>query len=393
MRTDLRSKSSVRAADIVLAAVAAVTACALTGRASAMPQGPHHSFLAGPWELVVKMGMEGEGLRLPITVSDENKPQKFDNLLPVTGTPIRIRLNEYVPNLAWETAAVKHPGGGTVAELTIKGEDLEQKIWLSSSEMSKQSMSSRIGGIAIKRLGDPKTTERLVRELRDPRAIGIISVSSKDNNSQFEYVAKIEKTITVPESKCKLTVLEYVPHYSIDVKTKKVVSLSDKPINPAVKVACNDGTATIEQWLWAKFPSSPHKQIKFPVRMRFTDFDLGGATGRYILVTAPQSKPWLLFSNKGKRQAERAVLGKSYPFAGMEYSFRIDSMIDEAIVRTEWKNKSEILLRPAIIATIEQGDAGGQAVLELGRPFHHKTEFGTLVLLYRRSPMPSESID
>ncbi|MHC4144195.1 MAG: hypothetical protein ACYSUD_05375 [Planctomycetota bacterium] len=393
LRTDPKLKSSAKAAGIVLAAVTAVTVYALTGRASAMSQGPHHSFLAGPWELVVKMGMEGEGLRLPITVSDENKPHKFDNLLPVTGTPIRIRLNEYVPNLTWETAAVKHPGGGTVAELTIKGKGLEQKIWLSSGEMSKQSMSSRIGGVAIKRLSDPKTAEKLVRELRDPRAIGIISVWSADGSSQFEYAAKIAKTTSVPKSRYKLTVLEYVPHYSIDVETKKVVSLSDKPINPAVKIACNDGTATIEQWLWAKFPASPHKQTKFPVRMRFTDFDLGDTTGRYILVTAPQSRPWLLFSNKGKRRAERAVLGKSYPFAGTEYSFRIDSMIDEAIIRTEWKNKSEILLRPAIIATIEQGGAGGQAVLELGKPFHHKTELGTLVLLYRRSPMPPESID
>jgi hypothetical protein len=373
---------------VAIAATIAMTVTSLTwtSRTWAMSAGPHHSFLTGPWELVVKLGLEGEGLRLPVRVTDENKPQKFSSVMPVMGTPIKVRLEEYVPDLMWETTAAKYPGGGTVAKLTVKGKNLEQEIWLNSADLSRQSMSSSIGGVAIRRLHDPNTAEKLVRELTHPQAVGILSVWPEDSNSPFEYAAKVSEAVAIPNSEYKLTILEYVPHYSVDTETKKVVSQSDKPINPAIRVVGNNGARTFEQWLWAKFPSSPHKETKLPLRMKFADSDLRNVKGRYILVAAGGSKPWLLFSKEGKKHVERAVLGNFYPFANAEYSFTIEKIIDGAIIKTDWKNNSESLLHPAIIATIEQNGTGRQTVLELNKPFHHKTKFGTLVLLYRRRP-------
>jgi len=356
------------------------------GRARAMSAGPHHSFLGGPWELVVKMGLEGEGLRFPINVPDETKPHKFDNVLPVMGTPISVRLEDYVPDLGWETTAVKQPGAGTVAEITVKGKDLEpQTIWLNSADLSRQSMSSTVGGVAIRKLNDPGKAEKLIRELTDAKAVGILSVWSENSDSPFECVARVAKTVAIPQSKYKLTVLEYVPHYSIDTETKKVTSQSDKPINPAVRVEVSDGTSTSEQWLWAKFASSPHEQTNLPLRIKFAEFDLRNLKGRYIIVTADGLKPRLLFVEKGKRRVKNAALGKFYPFADADYSFGIETLIDEAIIRTDWKNNSQRLLRPAVVATIKQEGAGQQTVLELNKPFHYKTRFGTLVLLYKRA--------
>jgi len=378
----------------VIMASAAMTASMVplcTNRTCAMPAGPHHSFLAGPWELVVKMGLEGEGLRFPLTVSDENRPHKLDAILPVMGTPIKVKLEQYVPDLKWETTAVKHRGGGIVAQLTIKGKNLKQEIWLSPGDPARQSISSSIGGVAIRRLHDARTAEKLVQELTHPDVVGILSIWPEDGNTPLEYVAKAKETIAVWKSKYKLTVLEYLPHYSIDTKTKKVVSQSEKPINPAIRLTINDGEKTTEQWLWAKFPSSPHKETKLPLRMRFTDFDLHRAKGRHILVVASGMKRWLLSSKNGKKQVEKAVLGRFYPFADKEYLFNIEQIMDEAIIKTEWKNNSDSLLHPAIIATIEQSGTGRQTVLELNKPFHHRTKFGTLVLLYRRRPESSRT--
>ncbi len=355
-------------------------------RAMAMSAGPHHSFLGGPWELVVKMGLEGEGLRFPIIVPNESKPHKFDNILPVMGTPISVRLEDYVPDLGWETTAVKQPGAGTVAKLTVKGKDMEpQTIWLNSADLSKQSMSSSIGGVAIRKLHDPKRAEKLIQELTHSKAVGILSVWSENNDTPFECVAKVAEPISIPESKYKLTVLEYVPHYSVDTETKKVTSQSDKPINPAVKVEVSDGSESTEQWLWAKFATSPHEQTKLPLRIKFSEFDLRNLKGRYIIVTAEGLKPRMLFAEKGKRRVKNAEIGNLYPFADADYSFGIEMLMDEAIIRTDWKNNSERLLRPAIAATIEQEGERQQTVLELNKPFHHKTKFGMLVLLYKRA--------
>ena len=175
----------------------------------------------------------------------------------------------------------------------------------------------------------------------------------------------------------------------IDTETKKVVSQSQKPVNPAVKVVIDDGKKTFERWLWAKFPSSPHEETELPLRMRFADFDLAGAKGNYILVVASGTTPWLLMSKKGEKRAERAVLGRPYPFADNEYSFNIEKIMDGAIVKTGWTNGSEKLLNPAVIAMIKQDSKNRQAVLELNKPIHYRIKSGMLVLLYRRTQASS----
>jgi hypothetical protein len=108
-------------------------------------------------------------------------------------------------------------------------------------------------------------------------------------------------------------------------------------------------------------------------------------------VAARGAKPWLLLSKNRRKRAEKAILGRFYHFADKEYSFSIEKIMDEAIIRTDWKNNSESLLHPAIIASIEQNGASRQTVLELNKPFHYKTKLGTLVLLYRRRPTPQKA--
>ena len=374
-----------RIAVVGIVFTAAFVNLTLVDQSLAAPVGPHHSFLGGPWEIVIKMRLDDEGLRFPLNVSDETKPQKLDIVLPIKDTSIEIRLEDYVPDLKWETKAVKHSGGGIAAKLSIDGTNLKQDIWLSSGDPARQSISSRIGSVTIRRLHNTNNVEKLIKELTHSKAVGILSIWPEDGSQPFERVAKISETIRIPRYNYKVTIVEYMPHYSVDTETKKVVNQSQKPINPAVKIAFEDGKKTYEQWLWAKFPATPHKEeIELPLLMRFTDFDLNEATVKYILAVASETKPWLLMSKKGKKSAERAFLGRPYPFADKEYSFSIEKIIDGAIVKTDWTNGSERLLCPAVITTIKENDTSNQAVLELNKPVHYKIKSGMLVLLYRR---------
>ncbi|MDH4239886.1 MAG: hypothetical protein OEW48_10005 [Phycisphaerae bacterium] len=384
MGTDTKSKLYSRAVCVGIIIIALLTLSSNHNEARAFPERARPSSLTGPWELIVQMGMEVQRLHFPVTVSDENKPEKLETVLPVMVTPIKIRLQHYLPDLTWETTAVKDAKGGIVAKLTVKGENLKQDIWLNPEDPPRQSISSSIGGVAIKKLHDPNTVEKLLHELIDANAAGIVSIWPEDSNSPFEYAARQGETIEVPKSKYKVRILDYVPHYSIDAETKKVVNMSEKPVNPAIKVSVDDGEKAHEQWLWSKFPSSPHKELQLPLRMRFSDFNLGGSDGRYILVAAPGAQPWLLFSKKGKMQAKKAVLGQPYPFSNEHYSFFVEKIFESAVIKTDWKNDSEKLLRPAVIAAIEYDDTVQQAVLEFNKPYHQKTRFGTMVLLYRR---------
>jgi hypothetical protein len=368
-------------------AVAAVTCVfALGKQGAAFASDGHHGFLGGPWELVVKLDMEGQGLRFPIAVSDENKPAKLDGILPVMGTPIKVRVEQYLPNLEWETTAVKESGGGIVAKLVVEGPAMEQDVWLSSSDQARQSISSSIGGVSIRALQDAETAEKLIGELTAGEAVGILSVWTDDNNKLFEYVAKPAEMIIVPNSKYKLSVLEYLPHYSIDTETKKVTNLSDRPINPAIKVSVMDGGDTYERWLWSKFPSSPHREAESVLRMTFADLNLGGAEGQYFLITSSGSEPWLVFSKEDRTIVQKANMGEPYPFLGDGYSFRIERIFHSAIIKSDWKNESERLLNPAVVAAVEHNGMSQQLVLELNQTRHYNTKHGTIALLYRRCP-------
>ena len=386
------TKLHIKVAGIVISILAVAlifTNLVSAGRASAMHADPHHSFLGGPWELVVKMGHGGDGLRFSLMVPDESKPQKLDEVLQVLKSPIKIKLEQYIPDLTWETTAIQHPGGGIVAQFMVKGNNFQKHIWLSPGDPARQSVSSSVGGIAIRKLYNPNTAEALMRKLKNPKAVGVLSIWPENDNQPFECVARAKETITLPGSKYKVTMAEYVPHYMIDTETKKVSSQSDKPVNPAIKVILHDGNKTHEQWLWAKFLSSPHEQEKLPVRMRFTDFNLQNAKGNHILAVAGRTKAWMLSSEKGRRRLDKAGPGRTYPLADKAYSFSIEKILDEAIIKTQWKNNSERLLRPAVVATILHDGTGRQTVLELNKPFHLRTKSGVLVLLYRRRPASS----
>jgi len=101
------------------------------------------------------MGLEGAGVRIPVSVADENKPQLLGTVTPVMGTPIKVKLERYLPDMKRETMAVADPNGGPVAKLSLRGENLQQDIWLCARDREKQSVSAHIGNVAIRELPGP----------------------------------------------------------------------------------------------------------------------------------------------------------------------------------------------------------------------------------------------
>ena len=347
--------------------------------------------LNGPWEIVVQMGMDGSMMRFPVKVANENKATTLDNVLPMMGSPIKIRLMQYLPDLKWETSIVEDPKGGAVVQIKAKGKNFNQDIWLNSADPAKQSISSQVGGIKIVKLHSSEGIEKIMRELTSSKSIGIVSVRGNNTNKPLEYVAKTGETITLPTSDYKLKILEYVPHYSIDTKTKKITNMSNKPVNPAIKMNIDNGNDNYEQWLWSKFPSSPHMKKDLPLRIQFTDFDIGTTSGNYVFVVAQDSEPWLFYNKDGKKHAEKAKLKYEYPFAQKTYTFSIEDFSNSANIKNEWKKGSEELLAPAIIASIEENKTRKQLVLELNKPNHHNSASGTMVFLYRRQVASSKA--
>ena len=342
------------------------------------------SLVEEPWGLIVRVGQDGSSLQFPITVSDANKPEKLEDVFPVMGTPFKIRLKQYVPDLKWENSVVEKENGGIVANLVFKGAGVEDGILLNSDNPQKNSITSSVGSVELKRIFDPDILEELMQGITNNNAIGTISIKTKDGNVPMEYVANLKEAITLPLSNYKIQILKYIPHYSIDTKTKTVTNISDSPVNPAIKIRINDGEQSYEKWIWSKYPGSPHDENQLDIHIEFNEIHPINKKGYYTIVSANASDSWVLWFDGEKFISEKLKLVKDYPFSNEAYTFNIEKLVDNAAIETYWKNNSDSLSYPALIGEISHGDEEHEFVLELNKPFHDKTSFGRLTLLYKK---------
>ena len=367
----------------------------LAGQALAYPKeaDPHTPFLGGPYELLVKRGMQGAEMVYPVKVANENVPGKLDTVFPMMGTSIKIRLEQFLPELVWEQYTEKSREGGSVARLKAVGPNLDQEIWLCAEETDKQSISSAIGGMAIKKVQANADADKIAAQLTAPDAVGFLSVWPKDSDIPTVFVVSGSSEVRIKESSYQFKVLEYMPHYSVDTETKAIVNASQEPKNPAIRVKFTDGDTPVEQWVFSRFKSHPHKANNIPLRVEFTDVDLGTQPGNYMILVSPQGQPQILFKRDGIKKAEEIKLGNPYPLAKEGYSFIVDEIFSDVVLKQRWKNNRNQLLNPALIASVDRDGTKEQVVLELNKPQHLRTASETIVLLLRRKVETAEHLE
>jgi hypothetical protein len=367
----------------------------LSGHALAYPKGanPHSQFLGGPYELLVKRGMQGAEMLFPVKVDNESVPGKLDTVFPIMGSSAKIKLEQFLPELVWEQYTERSEEGGSVVKLRAVGPNLDQEVWLCAEDTEKQSISSMIGGIGVKKVPGADDLMKTAAQLTDPNAIGILSVWHKDPNIPTVYVVSGSSEIQIEDSPYKFKVLEYMPHYSVDTETKAIQNASPEPKNPAIRVKFTDGDTPVEQWIFSRFKSHPHMPNKIPLRMEFTDFDLGTQPGNYTVLVSPQGQSQILFRRDGSKQAQKISFQTPYPLAQEGYNFIIDEIFSDVVLKKRWKNNRNQLLNPALIASVDRDGTKEQVVLELNKPQHLRSETETMVMVFRRKVEPVEHLE
>ncbi len=349
------------------------------------PRGTLKAMRMPPWEVQIQMSAKEQSFRFPVSVENIDKPAEMNTVLPVMGTAIKIRLERYLPDLKILIDGVTDANGGLVIQLKAEGQNLNQEVWLSSTDVPRRSISSSIGQITATHVRDSEVLKSLVKEMRASRAVGVLSVMDANGVVVFESVARVGKEITVPKTEYKVKMLKYLPHFSVDMKTKEVTSFSDKPVNPALQVRVSGAGEPQDQWLWSNIDSPPHETMQEKLHLKFTSFDLGSSKGTYILAGSSQEELWSFFFKDGKIQVEKVELEKAFPFADKAYTFKINKYFCPAVIKTEWENGTEEMLNPGIITSIIDGTKTERGVMEFGKAFQYNSEeTGTIMLLYRR---------
>ena len=393
---NLRRKPPAKRPGAVLPVTILVIAlCALPGMGE-MPQDIHHGvILTGPWELLVQRGKHGQMLRFPVTVSQENRPEALGRVLPILGTPVKVKIEEYYPDVKLETYAAKADNAGGIVHLIIHGKNLHQPMFLDTADPQRLSLSSPVGSIRLLKLRDKTNLAPNMALLGDPQTIGLITVRGGQGHAdqsaatEQEFVIHKGQTLTLPQTGHQLTVVEYFPHYFRDNETKEEANLSDKPVNPAIKVRVEKGGKSYEQWLWARFPSFRHgdldeqNQPDQALQLVYSYVSGGGQNADYTIIVSPQQEPMIVRSHTDRALAQPLALKTPYPFDA-NYHFTIEQAWGSAVLKEKWHNQSDTLRAPALRVSCEGSEQSEQVVLPLGKPRHVKMGDEVWVLAYQR---------
>lgn len=109
-------------------------------------------------------------------------------------------------------------------------------------------------GYQPKKLGFRLYLRDFILEQDSEYSQALLQVHIKDKDIVVDFPVELNKEYLIKESGYQVKILRYIPDFSIDINTKKVVSKSSEPNNPAIEVEVVTPAEKGQQWLFAKFP-------------------------------------------------------------------------------------------------------------------------------------------
>ena len=123
----------------------------------------------------------------------------------------------------------------------------------------------------------------------------------------------------------RITILKYIPDFSVDMQTHEVTSRSNEPRNPAILVAVNGPTYQNHRWLFAKFPDfimhTKDSQSTGPNPLRMV-YQSQGSLERKTMPTGPiKSFKSTLKLVEGESIVGERIVEVNRPFQYRGYTF------------------------------------------------------------------------
>jgi cytochrome c biogenesis protein ResB len=194
----------------------------------------------------------------------------------------------------------------------------------------------------------------------------VISLSRMANNvevtvpggSSKTYPAEVGTTFQVEGVDYSVKVLRYVPDFVIDTATRKVVSRSELPRNPALQVRITGPSDSKEQWIFAKFPAM-HTTDEIPFELRYRRDEHLGDIVDYLAVLKTSEdtsdKPTLVHVRNGELLARTGIdIGSLVDIEGTDYKMTVDRFLEDANVSRKMMDRPDLPNRPAVEITLEQ---------------------------------------
>ncbi|MCP4251154.1 MAG: hypothetical protein GY778_29300 [bacterium] len=315
-------------------------------------------------------------------------------LLPAPLPPLK--LEQYLPGavLVQDVVPDSSPGAKPAVHLSIDGPSQHYLRWLVADDTDHDALISLIGTWRFMAVKTAEQRDELFRQFeteltREPT----VYVSRRGKERAVQVPARPKTVRELKELGCTVRVLDFMPHFGLDDKTKEPVNRSDQRLNPAVLVEVEGRGQRDQRWIFSKFPeyqANERSELPFEVRLECA-VAKQSSTPDFMLLTVGVSPPEAWIRQDGKTTVKRLKVDEKIVIAGSQYTFHI--------ARFESAGKLVESFRPAEggrgvrALRVRARDTAGQertVWLEMGKQRVLATAVGPLTLNFnsRRSAPP-----
>ena len=173
------------------------------------------------------------------------------------------------------------------------------------------------------------------------------------------YAAEVGATFDLEDIGYSVEILRYVPDFVIDTATRKVVSRSEYPRNPALQVRITGPSGSKEHWVFANFPDV-HTSSDEPFALKYRrDEHMSGIVDYVVVVNtsegASDDKPTLVHVRNGELLSRTDIeVGRPVAIGGTAYTIIVKRFFENANISNSMVDRPDMPEQPAAEITVEE---------------------------------------
>ena len=319
----------------------------------------------------------------------ENSSQSGQSIR-LQDTPMELKIDELWKDAVEATEIVEGPGNAApnpAIRLTLSSDraGVRESIWLSTHNPSDPNSAQIAMGPAMISLKTQKPTAKL----SSTRVRVIQQKTGKEFAFNLDPLPK--EPLAVNDSGLTITHIRYFP--DARVKNKTLVSISDKPNNPAVEFTVSDASGVSEQHtkfsLFPDFQSlhgrTPQNHFDLELRLDTPESSETEPKGpRAALTFYDIHGKWSYASKSSSGETSNEIeTGKNYTAGWMDFSFRVENLMERAAVEQKVRHarsneKGDIAVR---VSLLENGKPLTTHWVMPGKPFRFGANEGPIAAI------------
>lgn len=267
-------------------------------------------------------------LEIPTPVA----PAELDQPVRVPSLGRALRVKRYLPRakLEQEMVADESSDARPGIRISIDGPTQSHRRWLLASDAKRNRLISLIGTWRYQSVADRDERDELFRLFEEEwTRAPVLRVSRLDSSGLEVLPAEPGTAQNLKDLQCRVRVLSFYPHFTMDKATAKPSNRSDKRENPAALVEIEHQGRKEERWVFAKFPDfRALKEVNLPYKITLDcPLEPSGTTPDFVLVLTGGEAHEVWIRHGGDIRERPIAVGEKIGVPGSQYTFHIAEFI------------------------------------------------------------------